>query len=84
MQTAGGRTLPARGGYRGPMRGHLQRGQTDPGFLAKLEELGRCLQEKYGSIGDLCPACGEADLSPEGGKRVCPVCHYIAPCCDPC
>lgn len=65
------------------MRGHLQRGQADPGIIQALENLGKTLQERYGSIGDPCPACGEADLSPEGGKHVCPACHYIQPCCQP-
>jgi hypothetical protein len=32
---------------------------------------------------DPCPECGEADLEQHGGKKVCPVCHYIQPCCQP-
>lgn len=32
---------------------------------------------------DPCPACGEADLVPMGGKHRCPECGYIQPCCQP-
>jgi len=33
--------------------------------------------------GDPCPACGEADLEPMGGKHACPECGYLQPCCNP-
>ena len=37
----------------------------------------------YGTHPDQCPECNMADLERKGGKRVCPCCGFVEPCCQP-
>ncbi len=58
------------------------------GFLEPIDDEAKSWVEAHGPIPvygehDPCPQCSEADLENFGGKKRCPKCRYIQPCCNP-